>query len=172
MKVNCGYCGEASNKKPSKLKKLNFCDRECRRKYHNRDLICPVCHKSFVRAICSLSETNFCSRECAKVFTSQRMADMNEELNPSRMTHSTRKKVREARIKTGSKSYPKLYGRHEHRVVASKMLGRPLKKGEVVHHIDGNKRNNDPLNLMVFKSQAEHVRWHLNEIHNPEANYG
>ena len=172
MKVICDQCGEVFNKKPSALRKLNFCDKECRRKYHNRDLICPVCHKSFVRATCSLSKINFCSIECTKVFTSQRMTDMNEALNPSRMTPSTRKKLREAGIKEGAKSYPKLYGKHEHRVVAAKKLGRSLKKGEVVHHIDGDKRNNNPINLMVFKSQAEHAKWHYNEIHNPEANYG
>lgn len=44
--------------------------------------------------------------------------------------------------------------------VAEQMLGRPLKKGEVVHHIDNNKRNNQPSNLMVFKSQKEHAKWH------------
>lgn len=35
-------------------------------------------------------------------------------------------------------------------MVAERMLGRKLKPGEVVHHIDGNKRNNAPENLMVF----------------------
>jgi HNH endonuclease len=39
------------------------------------------------------------------------------------------------------------------------MLGRPLLKGEVVHHRDNNKRNNDPANLKVI-TQAEHMREH------------
>jgi hypothetical protein len=55
--------------------------------------------------------------------------------------------------------YAKRNGRHQHRVVAEQMLGRPLRSDEVVHHIDENKRNNDPSNLRVM-TQAEHMREH------------
>jgi hypothetical protein len=44
--------------------------------------------------------------------------------------------------------------------MAAQMLGRPLLSGEVVHHIDRDKRNNRPENLMVFASQKEHAAWH------------
>ena len=77
------------------------------------------------------------------------------------MTEAVRAKLRKAKLGKGQGvSYEKTYGRHTHRVVAERMLGRPLRKGEVVHHIDRNKRNNDPSNLMVFPSQREHVKWH------------
>lgn len=100
---------------------------------------------------------HFCSRQC-------NMQQLNEELNPERMTNEVRKKVRLARLGTGEgKTYTKEYGRHEHRIAAEKKLGRPLKKGEVVHHIDSNKRNNDLSNLMVFPTQAEHAIWHARE---------
>ena len=45
-----------------------------------------------------------------------------------------------------------------HRIVAHNMLGRKLRPGEVVDHIDGNKTNNNPSNLRVFPSNAEHLR--------------
>ncbi len=61
---------------------------------------------------------------------------------------------------TGTKTYVKEYGRHQHRVVMERMIGRRLRKGEVVHHIDENKKNNHPSNLVLFKSQAEHARHH------------
>ena len=54
----------------------------------------------------------------------------------------------------------KNHGRHEHRIVAEQMLGRPLRKGEVVHHINRDKQDNRPENLMVFPSQAAHAKWH------------
>lgn len=57
-------------------------------------------------------------------------------------------------------TYRKRYGRHEHRVVAEQMLGRSLLLGEIVHHIDGNKQNNDPSNLQVM-TQNDHAREHF-----------
>lgn len=44
---------------------------------------------------------------------------------------------------------------YEHRIVAEQKLGRPIAKGEQVHHIDGDKQNNAPENLEVL-SAAEH----------------
>lgn len=47
----------------------------------------------------------------------------------------------------------------EHRLVVSKKLGRPLRDGEVVHHIDGDKQNNRAKNLQVM-TRAEHYKLH------------
>lgn len=35
-----------------------------------------------------------------------------------------------------------------------------LKEGYIAHHIDGNQNNNDVSNLMVFKNQKDHLRFH------------
>lgn len=48
----------------------------------------------------------------------------------------------------------------QHRLVAAKCLGRGLKRGEVVHHINLKPDDNRPENLYVFKSQAKHKAYH------------
>lgn len=48
---------------------------------------------------------------------------------------------------------------YEHRIVAEKKLGRYLRSDEVVHHIDGNKTNNSPDNLIVL-SNEDHATLH------------
>ena len=56
-------------------------------------------------------------------------------------------------------TYRKRGARHEHRIVAEEMLGRPLTANEIVHHLDGNRHNNATSNLKVM-TQREHMREH------------
>lgn len=46
----------------------------------------------------------------------------------------------------------------EHRLVMEKMIGRYLEPAEVVDHDDRDTANNDPSNLRLFASNAEHLR--------------
>lgn len=45
----------------------------------------------------------------------------------------------------------------EHRIVMEAMIGRPLTRTEVVHHIDGNPANNSPSNLRLYASNGAHL---------------
>jgi len=47
-----------------------------------------------------------------------------------------------------------------HILVAEEILGRFLTSEETVHHIDYNRSNNDPNNLMVFKTHSDHIIFH------------
>jgi hypothetical protein len=51
--------------------------------------------------------------------------------------------------------------RDEHRIVMEKALGRKLNTKEFVHHIDGNKANNNINNLKVMNIK-DHARLHIN----------
>ena len=49
---------------------------------------------------------------------------------------------------------------YEHILVAEKILGRPLKIEECVHHKDLNRTNNDEENLMIFATNNDHIAFH------------
>jgi hypothetical protein len=49
-------------------------------------------------------------------------------------------------------------GKYVHRWAEERKLGRELRDGEVVHHINGNKLDNSPSNLKVYKNQSEHMK--------------
>ena len=49
---------------------------------------------------------------------------------------------------------------YEHILKAEEKLGRKLVAGEVVHHIDRNRKNNDVDNLMIFDSAKSHAAYH------------
>ncbi len=49
--------------------------------------------------------------------------------------------------------------RQEHVVIAEMMIGRALEKDEVVHHRNGQKRDNRPDNLQVV-TKSEHAHIH------------
>lgn len=143
FELTCDWCGKPIRRYPCQMKAHNFCSRGCLAAYATK----------------SKNPEGYAFRDFTK--NSERLSAINRRFNSMRMTEDTRAKLRRAHLGRGEgRTYTKLYGRHEHRVVAEQILGRPLKPGEVVHHIDGNKRNNAPENLMVFASQAEHVKWH------------
>ena len=144
--IQCAWCGTTIYRSPSKITSKSTCSRKCqaqaRSKKHN-----PKGFRQFVNT----------------EGMSKNMTKLNYELNPTRMTPEVRAKIRKSRLGKGQgKSYEKTYGRHTHRVVMEEKLGRSLLSGEIVHHIDGNKRNNHPDNLTVM-TQSEHARLHYEQ---------
>lgn len=137
---------------------------------------CDWCGKEFERYECKMKgkAMAFCCRQCQADYRSKKhnpdgrpitrhphLSEYNRQHNKERMTPLNRWTMREVRLGSGEqKGYGKFFGRPEHRVVAEQMLGRPLLPEEVVHHINGNKRDNRRKNLFIFPSNSAHVKWH------------
>lgn len=64
-------------------------------------------------------------------------------------------------ITPGEKARLKALG--QHRRVMEDILGRPLEPGEVVHHINGDKTDNNPQNLIVMTAR-EHAQRHARGV--------
>ena len=59
--------------------------------------------------------------------------------------------------------------RPAHDVIEENIIGRPLAEDEVVHHINGDKRDNRPENLKVMKRSAHTSMHKRGEVFTPES---
>jgi hypothetical protein len=61
--------------------------------------------------------------------------------------------------------HPWRHGQRLARAIVSQYFH--LEDGNVVHHKDGDSRNNDRSNLAVFQSQSDHIKHHRGQAVNP-----
>ena len=159
----CLQCGKEYGRLPSQIAKGNvkFCSRTCYNVYQKEHgkpnkkvvaLVCKHCGKDFVIPQCWLnkgrSTGQYCSRECwhevqrarGGAFGGSKKAEWGNGIG----------------IFTDPQGYIHEYdpNRHkfirQHRLVMEKMLGRPLEKGESVHHKNGKRDDNRPKNLELI----------------------
>lgn len=160
-----------------------FCSTECKyelsRKTSKCVKPCPVCNTEFVawrgQTYCSVACKN---RGIAKIrkFTCQHCGVEFERKNTKDRTYlycsracygagvRSRKRPDEWTVKQLSTGYVAIQtpdgSRLMHRYVMEQKLGRSLHKGETVHHINGDRKDNRPENLELWAgSQPKGVRF-------------
>ena len=149
MTIKCEVCGKEYRINQSILNRAehHFCSKACYGVFMSRDDVyakCDMCGDTY--KICKShfgrTKTHFCSKECFYKY---------------KRTQEERDRV--SALGIGKQKYKHRNRQSEHRYIVEQKIGRKLKSDEIVHHIDGNKRNNDPSNLTIM-SRAEHAKLH------------
>jgi hypothetical protein len=107
--------------------------------------ICINCNKEFNRLY---KKPKFCSKSCCTKYRKKHFI----------IKKGYKKILIPNHIRADKKGYV-----FEHIIVLEQKLCRALLPNEVCHHIDGNKLNNNPDNLINFKDQASHQSFHRNQ---------
>ena len=87
----------------------------------------------------------------------------HDEATKNRMQKKQKYITRRGYIMVFAPNHPRAHESgyvREHTLVAEKALHRPIKKGEIIHHIDFVRGNNTSSNLYVYPSHAEHKKGH------------
>ena len=100
---------------------------------------------------------HFCQQQCCTEWKRTRTGSLAGGWNGGTRT------VEGGRVRGKVVNHPRMdaigYVSRAHLVMEAE-LGRYLASEEVVHHLDFNPANDDPQNLILFPSEAEHQRYH------------
>lgn len=161
MKNKCKTCGLVFEFKPDKTHKGKYCSRKCYIKGRwgkGRKIIkqCEICNKDF-KTYKSVNK-RFCSRQCKvkwqKTITGSIHPAYKGIINYGNGYNAL---FMPQHPQSDSKGYVL-----EHRYIMETKLGRFLEKEEIVHHLNGDKKDNNLSNLELTNNK-DHSRRHTQE---------
>lgn len=161
---NCIICDKELIKK-TKAARHYFCSNKCRcNAYHRarqgfslrlKYLQCIVCGKNFFQS--RVNNTKYCTKNCKKLGVSRKyhgreLAGPKKHIKGSGYIQANGYRIITLKHPNASKRNQIL----EHVLVMSNHLGRPLHKGETVHHKNGIRDDNRIENLELWSSSHPH----------------
>jgi len=157
MSKSCKQCGEdvaTSIHGAWQLKRSKFCNMVCYQAYHRRKKIvhCGKCGKTF--SVGMSNRKQFCSARCR--YKAARK-DGTRYISGNGYVYIHKRDHPDGRYTRGWIL--------EHRLIAEQTLGRRLRPGECVHHVNGIRADNRPENIIVCDNHGEHVKHHLRGYH-------
>lgn len=144
------------------LERCNLCSVEdCGAEVHAKGL----CNRHYRRELNASKKQNLCGCGCGSLTQYEYLWGHHTRL------FSREEQRRRGRANNGDaqrdrglgQGYRKVRGRHEHRRVMEDVLGRALLPNEVVHHVNGDKKDNRPENLVLL-TRAQHIAEHRADL--------
>ena len=185
INYNCDYCNKEFQITPSRLKNKNICcSKECAallKKSFGINCECVICKKPLHRRPYELkrNKNTTCSVEClSKLKVEIYKGEGNHQyglIGDLNSSYKTGKKISPyGYVLVLNSTHPFNYNGYypEHRIIAEENLlldendiiiinnKKYLKPERVIHHIDFNKKNNNPENLFIFKNVSMHTLYH------------
>jgi len=158
--THCEICGKEIKSKPYAIKRGRgrFCSRKCfgkgnwskernpKYKAALKTVHCLQCGKAFDVYASQIKNggDKFCSYSCK--FKYENTGNMNGNWKGGKFMAGDYMAVSVGMSKR----------KYEHQAIAERILNRSLKKGEVVHHINGKKTDNRNSNLLICEAGYHH----------------
>lgn len=176
-KKKCFHCGKVFICRPERVKTAKFCCLKCRRDHYDNEQVCKNCGKVFKRPnkreCCSMRcriELHTIKRKCklcGKIFVAKRsIIEKGEGLFCCKRHADISRRNSSSFRRWGYTFYETVGGyfmsrtphKRYHVLVWERENGK-VPSGCIIHHIDGNVKNNKLSNLQMMTSSA-HMRLH------------
>jgi hypothetical protein len=184
----CLYCEKEFFVPPSMDWREHCCSSECKKQLRNkqkaeaikaRERNCLICGESFVprKYQLDMGQGKYCSISCSITSVHRSGIAHTEKATKKRVAAIRKTGFYDnrptgldnpcAKERTESDGYYWIHTKNgkrlEHRAVMENHLNRKLESEEIVHHVNGNKKDNRIENLKIM-TRAEHMLEHYDEI--------